>query len=104
MLKCFCVCDRFKDSPEYFCPPQPLRGHGPAESKMDKVRSALASEYSKPLHYCIAHLRRADGGLRPKTEGSAPGSAPSMDLLAASGGDAVRFVTQCMLRLLILYR
>jgi hypothetical protein len=87
------VRDRFKDNPVYFCPPPPTRGLGPDESKLDKVRSALAGEYSKTLHYCIGHLRRADGGLRPKKEGS----VCSMDLLA--GWDAIRFVTRCMLRL-----
>ena len=77
---------RFKKGPTYFCPPPPTRGKGD-ESNIDKVRSALGNEYSKQLHYCIGHLRRADGGLRPKKEG---GSVCSMDLLA--GWEAVRLV------------
>ena len=71
----------FTKQHDYFCPPPPLRGIQGEECGVDKVRSALGREYSKPLHYAIAHLRRADGGLRPKKEG-VPGC--SMDLLSAS--------------------
>ena len=80
--------DRFKGKHKYFCPPPPTRatrvggspgsGVSPGES-IDKVRSALALEYVKNLHYTIAHLRRADGGLRPKT---ADAPTCSMDLFA----------------------
>jgi len=59
-----------------------VRGKKGEECGVDKVRSALGVEYSKALHYAIAHLRRADGGLRPK---QAEVAGCSMDLL--SGGD-----------------
>jgi hypothetical protein len=72
---------RFKKQHDYFCPPPPLRGiEGDETCGADKIRSALGMEYCKPLHYAIAHLRRADGALRPKREG-VPGC--SMDLLSA---------------------
>ena len=73
---------RFKKTINIFCPPPPMRGGGQGECGVDKIRSALGIEYSKALHYAIGHLRRADGGLRPKKDGE-PGC--SMDLLA--GGD-----------------
>ena len=80
--------DRFKKSHEFFCPPPPTRkGDAQEVCPVDKVRSALGSEYNKSLHFCIAHLRRADGGLRPKGAERAVGS---MNLLAA--GDAARLV------------
>jgi hypothetical protein len=44
-------------------------------------------EYNKSLHFGIAHLRRADGGLRPKGAERAVGS---MNLLAE--GEAARLV------------
>jgi hypothetical protein len=59
-----------------------VRGGEPEKSGVDKLRSALGIEYSKAFHYAIAHLRRGDGALRPKTEGA---SSCSMDLLA--GGE-----------------
>jgi hypothetical protein len=86
--------NRFKKSPKFFCPPPPKRGKQTQESEeadglgIDKVRSALGNEYSKLLHYCIAHLRRADGALRPKSESRTVGS---MNLLAE--GDTARLVT-----------
>ena len=68
-----------------FCPPPATRGKvtpgkkGESGHPVDKVCSALGLEYSKCLHYAIAHLRRADGGLRPK---SADNTTPcSMNLL-----------------------
>jgi hypothetical protein len=73
---------RFKETHELFCPPPAVRSGGPGECGVDKVRSALGIEYSMGLQYAIGHLRRGDGGLRPKKDGE-PGC--SMDLLA--GGD-----------------
>ena len=64
------------------------KGDGEDVSTVDKIRSALGIEYNKSLHYCIAHLRRADGGLRPKGEERPAGS---MNLLAE--GDTARLVT-----------
>jgi hypothetical protein len=66
-----------------FCPPPHTRGKGKhgleTEHTIDKVRSALGVGYIKNLHYAIAHLRRADGGLRPKTAANA---SCSMNLLS----------------------
>ena len=78
---------------KYFCPPPPTRKSEAEDvrSAEDKVRSALGMEYEKILHYCIAHLRRADGGLRPKGEDRAVGS---MNLLA-QGEDTPRLVARC---------
>ena len=75
---------------KYFCPPPPTRKSEAVEvsSAEDKVRSALGTEYNKCLHYCIAHLRRADGGLRPKG-GDRP--VGSMNLLA-KGEETPRLV------------
>ena len=72
--------DRFKKTHLYFCPPPPQRGgNEPGENTIDKIRSALGIEYIKNLHYTIAHLRRADGALIPRTE---RGGVGSMNLLA----------------------
>ncbi len=59
-----------------------MRGIQGEECGVDKVKSALGVEYSKALHSTIAHLSRADGGLRPKQAGI---YGCSMDIL--SGGD-----------------
>ena len=75
---------RYEKCFQYFCPPPSVRGGEAGESGVDKVRSALGHEYYKTLHYAIAHLRRADGGLRPKTEGAA---GCSMNLLARGDTD-----------------
>ena len=84
--------NRFKKTHTILCPPPPTRtgGKGRTENRatIDKVRSALGIEYTKALHYCIAHLRRADGGLRPKGPDRPVGS---MNLLAE--GETVRLVT-----------
>ena len=73
----------------YFCPPPPTRkGNAEDGNNIDKIQSALGYEYMKTIHYCMAHLRRADGGLRPKGEGQPVGS---MNLLAE--GEAVRLIT-----------
>ena len=91
--------NRFKKSPKFLCPPPPKRKVNSLVEEsvvacgIDKVRGALGNEYIKALHYCIAHLRRADGALRPKSETRPVGS---MNLLAA--GDTVRLVTWSMLR------
>ena len=84
------VLHRFKKKYKYFCPPPPTRKSEAEEvsSAEDKVQFALGVEYEKILHYCIAHLRRADGGLRPKREDRAVGS---MNLLA-QGEETPRLV------------
>ena len=67
-----------------------MRGVKGGECGVDNVLSALGVGYSKALHYTIAHLRRADGGLS-LTEAEASGgslagnTSCTMDLL--SGGD-----------------
>ncbi len=76
-----------------FCPPPPTRGKAKpgleTEHTIDKVRSALGVEYIKNLHYAIAHLRRADGGLRPKT---AENVSCSMNLLAEGQRCGIHFI------------
>ncbi len=80
--------------PVIFCP-VPRSPQTRDESTIDKIRSALGNEYSKPLNYCIGHLRRADGALRPKTDRT---SGCSMNLLAQGDTVSLRLVARSMLR------
>ncbi len=76
-----------------FCIPPPTRGKAKpgleTEHTSDKVRSALGVQYFKSLHYTIAHLRRADGGLRLK---SAANASCSMNLLSQGQRCGIHFI------------
>jgi hypothetical protein len=69
---------------QYFCPPPSIKSKknpelSEAENTADKV-GAFARDYDMMLHFAIAHMRRVDGALPPKQDGT-----KALDLLAPEG-------------------
>ena len=66
------------DSP-YFCPPPDAKETKSVEYK--ESLGVLGLQYDMPLHFAIAHMRRADGALPP----NAANGRKALDLLGAKG-------------------
>ena len=67
---------------KYFCPPRAIKDtkRRAADDEGEEKLGALGHDYDILLHFAIAHMRRVDGALPGKQDGT-----KSLDLLAPAG-------------------
>ena len=70
---------------KYFCPPPSIKATAKlsAEDNLDhsvEKLGAMGHDYDILLHFAVAHMRRVDGALQPRPDGTKP-----LNLLAPAG-------------------